>query len=836
MRKLIFTLFISLCCGLVMAQTTVSGVIIDASTNEPLIGANVMNTGTLDGTITDVDGTFTLDVPENSGELEVSFVGYQTMTISFESSGGSYDLGSISAQQSTVGLEEVVITGTMDIVQDRRTPVAVSTISRAEIQAKGGNVEFPDIMKATPSIYVAGQAGGYGDSEVFTRGFDQTNTAFLLNGQPINGMEDGKMYWSNWSGMSDVASAVQVQRGLGSSKLAISSVGGTTNIIMKSTEQQRGGSLSYLLGNDGYNKVTASYNTGMVDGKFGLTVLLTHWQGNGWAEGTKGQGQNYFISAGWKTGKSDFNFLLTGAPQWHDQNFNSRISDHYDEQGNFNIKHNGNWGLLNGEHFTSRRNYYHKPVANLNWELTLNDKSSLSTVLYGSWGRGGGSGGIGDRGNRKFTADGQWDFDAIVAANRASHASGGDGDEYVLRNSVNNHSWYGVVANYETILSDQLTWSIGTDLRSYRGSHFREVRDLLGASAYSQRANARFGAREITAEFPANPWSGISNFADKEDRIAYNNDETIRYAGLFSQLEFSNENFSGYVQGAVSNQNHVRFELFNETEQNEDSEKVSNAGYNLKGGFSINTGSNSNVFINTGYYQRQPFHDNIYLNFSNFVNPVTVPEKIFGLEAGYKYATRDFALNINAYRTSWKDRVVTSSYVEDDVVFFNTNQGVEQLHQGIVIDFRAKPQPDLPYTLTGFLSIGDWQYVGEAVTRLTDEDQNVISTETQDVDGGKVGDAAQFTAGLGIDMKLGENVSFDTDIRFYDELYSDVGAVKENLLLPSFHVWDAGLSYKMYLGADDEKSLNIRVNVNNVSDAVYLSELRTNIAAGEGSG
>ena len=99
---------------------------------------------------------------------------------------------------------------------------------------------------------------------------------------------------------------------------------------------------------------------------------------------------------------------------------------------------------------------------------------------------------------------------------------------------------------------------------------------------------------------------------------------------------------------------------------------------------------------------------------------------------------------------------------------------LSNLHQGIEIDFRAKPQPDLPYTLTGFLSIGDWQYVGEARSRITDEDQNVISTETNDVDGGKVGDAAQFTAGLGIDMKLAENLSFDTDLRFYDELYSDI--------------------------------------------------------------
>ena len=65
-------------------------------------------------------------------------------------------------------------------------------------------------MKNTPSVYVANQGSGFGDSQIFLRGFDDTNTAFLLNGQPINGQEDGRMYWSNWSGMSDVANAVQV--------------------------------------------------------------------------------------------------------------------------------------------------------------------------------------------------------------------------------------------------------------------------------------------------------------------------------------------------------------------------------------------------------------------------------------------------------------------------------------------------------------------------------------------------------------------------------------------------------------------------------------------------
>jgi outer membrane cobalamin receptor len=57
------------------------------------------------------------------------------------------------------------------------------------------------------------------------------NTAVMINGVPVNGMEDGAVYWSNWLGLSDVTSAMQIQRGLGSSKLAIASVGGTVNII-----------------------------------------------------------------------------------------------------------------------------------------------------------------------------------------------------------------------------------------------------------------------------------------------------------------------------------------------------------------------------------------------------------------------------------------------------------------------------------------------------------------------------------------------------------------------------------------------------------------------------
>ena len=136
-------------------------------------------------------------------------------------------------------IEAVVLTGVADIAKDRKTPVAVSTIKEAQIVEKLGNQEFPEILKSTPSIYTTKGGGGFGDGRMNVRGFDTNNSAVMINGVPVNGMEDGAVYWSNWSGLSDVTSAMQIQRGLGSSKLAIASVGGTVNIITRAADKKK---------------------------------------------------------------------------------------------------------------------------------------------------------------------------------------------------------------------------------------------------------------------------------------------------------------------------------------------------------------------------------------------------------------------------------------------------------------------------------------------------------------------------------------------------------------------------------------------------------------------
>jgi len=311
--KICLVAIFMLTASTLFAQTKITGVVMDGEFNESLLGANVIVKGTKVGTITDVNGKFEFTTAESSGTLIVSFLGFQTKSVAFSTTSNSINLGTILLNPDASQLSEVVLVGKgiIDLASDRKTPIAVSTIKAAEIQAKVGTADVTQALVNTPSVYVAGQSGGYGDSRITVRGFQQDNTAFLLNGQPINGMEDGKMYWSNWSGMADIANVIQIQRGLGSSKLAISSVGGTVNFVTKATEKREGGFTSFGVANNDYFKSTAGYNTGLMENGFGASVMLSHWQGDGYNDGTKGEGQNYFISFGYKANeKHSFNFFV----------------------------------------------------------------------------------------------------------------------------------------------------------------------------------------------------------------------------------------------------------------------------------------------------------------------------------------------------------------------------------------------------------------------------------------------------------------------------------------------------------------------------------------------
>ncbi len=149
--KKIFSLLLCAVTALSLAAQTqkVSGTVLDAKTGETLIGVSVLETGTTNGVVTDLDGNFTLNVQKNA-ELQLSYVGYQTITLNAKAG----NLGFLKMEPEAIALEDVTITGQMARMQ--QTPVAVSQVTAFDIEERLAGQEFPEVLKSTPGVHANG--------------------------------------------------------------------------------------------------------------------------------------------------------------------------------------------------------------------------------------------------------------------------------------------------------------------------------------------------------------------------------------------------------------------------------------------------------------------------------------------------------------------------------------------------------------------------------------------------------------------------------------------------------------------------------------------------------
>lgn len=865
----------------VFAQSVVSGTILDGSNNEPLIGASVSVKGTSIGTTSDIDGKYTLNgIPSGDQTLVVSFIGFDRQEIAYD---GSTSVINITLTEDLNVLSEIVVSsGVIDIAKIRETPVAVSAITAEEISLKVGNLEFPEVMNRTPGVYATKQSGGYGDSRISLRGFDQSNTSFLINGQPVNDMENGWVYWSNWQGLTDVASGIQIQRGLGSSRLAVPSVGGTVSIFTKAAEKEQGGTISQSFGNNGYLKTSANYNTGRNDKGWAASFLVSKWSGDGYAYGTSGEGWNYFGAVGYRPEGSNhsLNLSVLGAGQWHHQRsswVSIRDYQNFGEEG-LDRRWNTDAGYLNGEEFNMRRNFYNKPLATFNWDWNINSNLMLNTSLYASAGRGGGTGPRGnnyrnseidyypfnvdlttqylENGKGTRDADGFVDFNKAISVNQSTTdpysgaissfdgqliGSNGFRDDGVNRSvlvrraSMNSHDWIGGISSLEGNF-DKIRASIGIDLRSYKGYHYRVLNDLLGLDGYYSTGNKNSNGQIINTLTEASPFN---NTGLKGPKLDYYNIGHVGWQGVNGLVEYNGGKLTAVVQAGGSNQSFQREDLFDSPALPLSEKKNVGGGY-VKGGANFNIDSKSNVFVNAGFISRQPQFDAVFPNFANYVNEDLQNEKIQSLELGYGFITKDLTVNVNAYSTSWGNRFISRSLFNSQGAEGTAQfRDIDVRHNGIEIEANYKPIDKL--RIQAMASLGDWKYTKDFEAQIFDDSQNAIGSGTLYLKDAKVGDAAQTTAALNVDYKVAKAISLDLAYRFAGNLYADYSiadsqfASPDNdgaLKLPSYSLVDAGVTARFNLFGNDA---TIRVNVNNLFDTEYISESETNIQAESGS-
>lgn len=853
------------------AQATVKGQLVDSETGEPLVGAAVMVEGTTQGTVTDIDGYFKQNVAQG-GTLLFKYVGFKDLKKKITPKGNLVDLGVIRMEPDAVILKDVTITSSIAVA--RKTPVAVSTLEPAFIEEKLGTQEFPEILKSTPGVYATKDGGGYGDAKVNVRGFKSENVAMMVNGVPMNGMENQKVYWSNWSGMSDVTRSMQVQRGLGASKVASPSVGGSINVITKSTEAKRGGSVSYAMGNDGYNKMLFTVNSGLSKDGWAFTLLGAKTWGDGYIQGTNFEGYTWFANIA-KRINDNHQLSLTafGAPQWHNQrNYNNglsikewqRVQNYMGDDSPY--KYNSTFGYRNGQAFNSSRNAYHKPQISLNHLWQIDSKSSLSTAAYVSIGRGYGYSGTGDRSHRskwygtnssglvntEFRCpDGTFDYNAVEALNTQSTT----GSKMIMAKSMNNHMWYGLLSTYTTKFGENFDFYGGIDFRYYKGLHQNVITDLFGGK-YFVDADNRKNVRPEN-----NPLGQRPEFVNQKlgvgDVIYRDYDGFVMYEGAFAQLEYNLDKLSAFVSGGLSNTSYWRKDRLYYAGDKAKSSKEYYMGGNVKGGLNYNLNEKNNVFFNAGFISRAPMFDNTFINSqtSHERNPDAKNEKVMSFELGYGFRSRFFTANVNAYYTKWIDKSLydggfyTNQETKTEERWTMNLLGANANHIGVEVDFVAKPTRWLD--VTGMFSWGDWRWNGTAsgymfnaqgqimansggtvVTDMTNVEQYKYNIKMDNV---SVGGSAQTTAALGINVRPMKGLRISADWNFFARNYADydiaIGdatqdtpyVVSDPWQIPSYSTFDLSAGYTFDFG---KVRATLSGNVNNLFDQEYIADAR----------
>jgi len=796
-----------------------------------LVQAVHEQTGRSTGTTTALNGTFSLELDPGTYELTVSYLGFVDKTILIQVP-RDQDLGTIELASETIGLEEVMVVSSY--ARDRQTPVAVSNISAEIITEKLGTQEFPEILKLTPSVYATKDGGGYGDSRINLRGFDSNNIGVLINGVPVNDMENGRVYWSNWAGLSDVTSTMQVQRGLGASRLAISSVGGTINIITRSTDAQRRGMVSTALGSDGYSKQHMTLSTGLMDNGWAATFSGGRETGTRYVNGLDYEGWSYFLNIS-KQVSSDHTLSLTafGAPQQHNQRFPRQLIQTYRDHPD-GRRFNPAMGYKHGQLYTASFNYYHKPQISLNHYWSIDPRTTLSTSAYVSKSSGGGRRIFGDESNwlrfnsttglpfenTKLTPDGFLDFDAVIAENGRSET----GAKAIIANAVNQHDWYGMLSTMTRDL-DNLEITGGIDLRYYKGYHYQEVEDLLGGEYFL----------DVTA-------SGVSRNTNrrpntllyKGDKINYHDLGEVRWGGMFAQAEYVTGDYSAFLSATLSHTGYRRTDYFiyrtNEALYNQDqlqdrrSDWIGFTAYSLKGGANYNISDRHHVFANGGYFTRAPFFRYAFIGFTNEVNMGVKHERVLSAELGYGYRSRFLSGNLTLYRTNWLDKALTRSI---GPVMANLT-GLNALHQGVEIDFIANPWPRM--TLRGMFSIGDWQWTDDVIADIYDEEQQYLGTYEVYAGSLMVGNSAQTTAGFSLDYEVFPRVTLGMDFTHFDRLFADFNVENRTVVeekglqawqMPSYQVVDVNARYNFRIG---DLNASLYANVNNLLDTEYIAD------------
>jgi mRNA-degrading endonuclease HigB of HigAB toxin-antitoxin module len=776
------------------------------------------------------------------------------------------------------------VTVMSDRVKERETPVAYTNIDKEQMKFNLGSRDIPLVMNTTPSVFATDLGGGAGDARINVRGFNQRNIGIMINGIPINDMENGWVYWSNWDGLGDATSSIQMQRGLSAVNLATPSIGGTMNIITDPTQHKPGAFFQNEFGTGGFHKQTLFGHTGLVDGKFAMSFGGVRKVGDGHADKVWTDAWAYYLGMAYQiNAKNRVELYAMGAPQQHGQRrwaLNTATFSHelardlgfpdaalddpkLREQG---LLYNSNWAGINSNYngmqwqrsywnndynqrydpgfMNESVNYFHKPLVNLNWYSQFSDVFSLYSTVYYSGGQGGGTGTFGSLNYNTSLLQRVVDWDSTIEENMGSlvydNPYGGTVDSAfyaittdrrndpnynrsgILRNSVNSQWTVGAISKAYWKASKTLNTSFGIDVRRAVIDHYREVRDLLGNDFYHWNGN----------EFE----SGTQYFKKLGDHIDYDNTNTVSWLGGYVQAEWTKGIYTVYGTAGYTT---IKYDYVDHFRMDASGGELTLepdwlSGYQLKGGASFRTSPNVQLYVNGGYVSKVPVFDGVISDWNSTLIEDPKNEKFISFELGANtnFMQNKVTLNGNVYFTDWSDRVDNRnpSGTDDLVRLFD----VSSRHMGLELE--GAWQPVRFFRLDAAFSYGIWEYTDDVKgTYIFNEFPDSSAEQNAYIKDLKVGDAPQTQLAASVTIFPVPGMQAQLLWRSYSNYYSQFDPVsrsdpddrEQTWQIPAYNLFEFHFAYALpsqVLGLD----VTLFAHVFNLVNELYVQDATDN--------
>ena len=439
MKKITFFLFL-FASTLVNAQSfTLKGKVVDAN-NESLPGATILVKETQQGTSSDFDGVFRINLEKGMYTIQVSFIGYKTVSEEISVTQND-EIKFVLVLDSTV-LEEVLVAA---VRANAAVPVTFSNLSKKEIATRNLGQDIPILLNYMPSVVSSSDAGaGVGYTYMSVRGSNGERINVTVNGIPYNDPESHGTFWVNLSDFASSTENLQLQRGVGTSTNGSGAFGASLNILTDAVSEEAFAEISNSFGSFNTRKHTVKFSTGKINEHIEIAGRLSNIYSDGYVDRAFADLKSYYLQGSYTDENTLIKAVTFGGKEKTYQAWYGLTASELEEDRKQNPY------TYDNETDNYEQNHYQ-----LHWNERLNDQWSTNLAVNYTKGAG--------YFEQSKKGEDAADFNNLIV----------DGSDVIVRRWLDNDFY---VVNFNTnYKTDKLNLISGISYSDYSGDHYGEV-------------------------------------------------------------------------------------------------------------------------------------------------------------------------------------------------------------------------------------------------------------------------------------------------------------------------------------------------------------------------